>query len=86
MRFIVLVWPNLGEVDASTPATKKVSQFFSNQGVEVIDLTDILRGRSPGELGVNRFDTHPSILSNQIAADQLYQLLQKDLNLSPSSN
>ena len=80
MRLIVLVWPNLGMVDASTPATQKVSNFFADQGVEVIDLTDTLRGKSPSELGVNRFDTHPSIEANQIAADLLYQTLQKDLN------
>ncbi len=79
-RLIVLVWPNLGEVAASTPATKRVSDFFRGQGVQVVDMTDPLRGKSVSEITVNRFDTHPGIEANQIAADLLYQALQKDLN------
>ncbi len=78
-RLIVLVWPNLAEVDASTPATARVSDFFRGHNVQVVDMTDSLRGKSVGEITVNRFDSHPSIEANQIAADQLYEaVLEKD--------
>src|SRR5664279_3554519 len=78
-RLIVLVWPQLAEVEASTPATKRVSDFFRSQNVQVIDMTNVLRGKSASELTLNRFDAHPSIESHHLAADQLYQaIINKD--------
>ncbi len=78
-RLIALVWPQLAEIDKSTPATKRVSDFFRAQTVQVIDMTDVLRGKSVSELTVNRFDSHPSVEADRLAAEQLYQaILNKD--------
>ncbi len=77
-RLIVLIWPQLAEVDGSTPATKRVGDFFRSQGVSVVDMTDILRGRSSAEITVNRFDAHPSIEADRLAADALAQLIRAD--------
>ena len=78
-RLIALVWPQLAEIDKSTPATKRVSDFFRSQNVQVIDMTDVLRGKSVSELTVNRFDSHPSVEADRLAAEQLYQaILNKD--------
>ena len=74
-RLIVLVWPQLAEVEASTPATQRVSDFFRSQSVQVVDMTNVLRGKSVGEITVNRFDAHPSIEAHHLAADQLYQAI-----------
>ncbi len=76
VRMIALVWPQLAEVDASTPATKRVSDFFRSQNVQVVDMTDVLRGKSVSEITVNRFDSHPSIEADEIAAEQLYTAIQ----------
>jgi hypothetical protein len=75
-RLIALVWPQLAEVDASTPATKRVGDFFRSQGVTVVDMTDILRGRSVGEITVNRFDAHPNAEADRLAAEALAQAIK----------
>jgi hypothetical protein len=75
-RLIALVWPQLAEVDASTPATQRVSDFFRSQGVTVVDMTDILRGRSVGEITVNRFDAHPNAEADRLAAEALAQAIK----------
>ncbi|MEP7292834.1 MAG: hypothetical protein ABI835_13710 [Chloroflexota bacterium] len=75
IRLIVLLWPQLAQVEASTPATQRVRGFFEAQGVRVVDMTDVLRGKNVAEMTVNRFDSHPSIAANQLAADQLYDAI-----------
>ncbi|MFN8564227.1 MAG: SGNH/GDSL hydrolase family protein [Anaerolineae bacterium] len=75
VRLIVLVWPQLAEVEASTPATARVRDFFVSQGVQVVDMTDVLRGRSVGEITVNRFDSHPNAEAHRLAAEQLYHAI-----------
>lgn len=74
-RLIVLVWPQLLEVDASTPATSRVADFFRSQGTQVVDMTDLLRGIPSSAITVNRFDAHPGIEAHRIAADALYQAI-----------
>lgn len=74
-RLIVLVWPQLAEVEASTPATARVRAFFESQNVQVVDMTDVLRGRSVSEITVNRFDSHPSVAAHRLAAEQLYNAI-----------
>ncbi len=76
-RMIALVWPQLAAVDASTPATARVSDFFRSQGVQVVDMTDVLRGKSVGEITVNRFDSHPSVEADHLAAEQLYAAIKQ---------
>jgi hypothetical protein len=79
IRLIALVWPELAAIDASTPATKRVGDFFRSQNVQVVDMSDTLRGKTTSELIVNRFDTHPSIAAGELAAEQLYAaIMQKD--------
>ena len=70
-RLIVLIWPELAAIEQSVPATKRVGDFFRSQNVQVVDMTDVLRGKSTAELTVNRFDTHPSIEAGELAAEQL---------------
>ncbi|MCC6802939.1 MAG: hypothetical protein IT319_08645 [Anaerolineae bacterium] len=77
-RLIVLVWPQLAEVEASTPATARVRDFFTSQGVPVVDMTDVLRGRRVSEITVNRFDSHPNVEAHRLAADQLYNAIMNE--------
>ena len=76
IRLIVLLWPNLSQVEGSAPATGRVRDFFEAQGVQVVDMTDVLRDKSVSEITVNRFDSHPSIEANRLAAEQLYEAIQ----------
>ncbi len=71
-QLIVLIWPHLAAVEVSRPATQRVREFYETRGITVVDMTDILQGRTPSELSVNRFDSHPSILAQHLAADALY--------------
>jgi hypothetical protein len=71
-RLIVLLWPQIRAVEASIPATNKIKAYFEAQGIEVVDMTDVLINQVPGEMVVNRYDAHPSIAASQLAADALY--------------
>lgn len=70
-RLIVAVWPHLAAIDATQPATSRVSSFFRQAGAEVVDLSEVLRGESPASLIVNRFDAHPGPLAHRLAAEAL---------------
>lgn len=77
-RLIVLVWPQLAEVEASAPATARVRDFFVSQGIRVVDMTGVLRGRSVSEITVNRFDSHPGVEAHRLVAEQLYQAIMDE--------
>jgi hypothetical protein len=71
MPFIVLLWPHLTAIDASQPALNQVREVFAARGVTIVDMTPVLQGYNVGQLIVNRFDAHPSILAHQLAAETL---------------
>jgi hypothetical protein len=59
-RPIVVVWPRLDDVESSRAVTGKVTAFFRERGVRVLDLTEVC-AREPREaLVVSRLDAHPS--------------------------
>ncbi len=74
-RLIVLLWPQIAMIDASQPAIQRLRELFDSLGVEVVDMSEPLRGYETSQLIVNRFDTHPSIVAHRIAADALYPLV-----------
>lgn len=76
MRLVVLLWPHLGAVEASTPATVRVRDFFRERDVPVVDMTDALRDQDPRQMVVNRFDSHPGVAAQRLAADQLYRAIR----------
>jgi hypothetical protein len=68
----VLLWPHILELDASQPAINQLRGFFEVQRVPVIDMTPILRDNPSPGLIVNRFDTHPGLEAQRLAAAALY--------------
>jgi hypothetical protein len=72
---VVLIWPQMVEIDESAPAIARVSDFFEANGAVVVDMSEPLKTLSVRSRIINRFDTHPSIESNRLAADLLYQVL-----------
>ncbi len=57
---MVLVIPNLGNVEGTRPVTAKVAAFLSAQQVPFIDLAPHLSGRDVSGLIVSKMDLHPN--------------------------
>lgn len=72
VRLVVLLWPQIAAVESSIPATVRVRDFFLERDVQVVDMTDVLLGKDPRQMIVNRFDAHPGIPAQRLAAEQLY--------------
>jgi hypothetical protein len=75
VTLIVLLWPHITAVDASQPAVQRVRDFMIEQGVTVVDMSDPLKAHPAPDLIVNRFDTHPGVGAQRLAADALYTAL-----------
>jgi len=76
VQLIVLVWPNLLDIEGTQAQTQPVIQFFVEQAVPLVDMSQYLREYSVSQRIVNTFDAHPSRLSHQIAAEQLFTIVQ----------
>ncbi|NDJ63186.1 MAG: hypothetical protein GYB67_18850, partial [Chloroflexi bacterium] len=63
-------------LDESQPAVQRVADFFTDLDVEVIDMTDHLRGIDPRQLIVNSFDSHPGVSTQYLTADVLTAAIQ----------
>ncbi|MDZ4766268.1 MAG: GDSL-type esterase/lipase family protein [Chloroflexota bacterium] len=75
-RLIVLLWPHITGVDESQPAVERVRDFFNEQGVTVVDMSDPLRQSGSPQLVVNRFDSHPGLEAQRLAAEFLTVAVQ----------
>jgi len=63
-------------VDESQPAVERVRDFFNEQGVTVVDMSDPLRQSGSPQLVVNRFDSHPGLEAQRLAAEFLTVAVQ----------
>lgn len=77
VRLVVLVWPNLLDIDGTQQYTQPVRDYFSAQGISVVDMGAALADDDPRRLIVNPFDAHPSAYSHQQAARALYDVLRE---------
>jgi hypothetical protein len=75
-RLIVIVWPDLPVSEHSTALTQSVIAYFVQNGVSVIDMTGPLRPMDPASVVVSSVDGHPSRLSHNLAAEQLYTVIR----------
>lgn len=75
-KLIVLIWPILNDFDSSKTADELVGNFFTEQGIPIVQMSDVLAGLSVQERMLNSFDAHPSILSNRLAAEALAKVIQ----------
>lgn len=75
-RLIVLIWPNLAGIDLSAPAVGRIADFFESRDVQVVDMSEPLRPYPVLDIIVNRFDTHPGVIAQQIAADALLEAIR----------
>ncbi len=77
IRLIVLIFPNLLDVEGSVPLTGKVASFFSGQGVAVLDMAPMLLGRDPETMIVNSVDSHANKALHKEAAGMLETIVGK---------
>jgi hypothetical protein len=80
-KMIALIWPLIGDVRDSLPATNRLRDFFQAHGVQVVNMADTLIDKNSSEMIVNRWDAHPSIAAHHLTADLLYQAVSQDLEL-----
>lgn len=73
---VVLVWPSLVAVEQSTPAVERVSAYFAAAGASVVSFAALVDGQESPEWVINRFDFHPSVLANEIAAAGLAETVR----------
>ncbi|MBE2269222.1 MAG: SGNH/GDSL hydrolase family protein [Anaerolinea sp.] len=78
VRLIMLLWPHITAVDASAPAVRQVGNFMRQQGVTVVDMSEPIKANPSAGLIVNRFDTHPGVVAQRLAADALYAAIQAE--------
>jgi len=77
-KLVVLLWPQLAAIRESQPALERVRAFFENKpDVVIADLSPALEGKPTLELLVNRFDSHPSVEANRLAADLLAGVIRE---------
>jgi hypothetical protein len=77
-RLIVLLWPQIAAVEDSAPAVARVKDFFESRDIQVVNMSDVLRDKNPYDMIVNRFDSHPGIPAQRLAAEQLYQAITSE--------
>ncbi|MHC1791364.1 SGNH/GDSL hydrolase family protein [Solidesulfovibrio sp.] len=75
VRLVALVIPSLSDVAGSAAMTARVAAYFGGQGVDVLDLTPMLAGQSPGELVVNGVDSHANVRLNARMGELLWQAI-----------
>jgi hypothetical protein len=68
---IVVVFPELRNIEGSKAFTSNVVGFLKDNDVAVIDLASLLTGRNPMELIVQPLDGHPSVKLHSEVADLL---------------
>jgi hypothetical protein len=76
IRLIAMVIPTLGDVAGSTPITAKVVSYFTEHGVQTVDLAPRLSGRAPSDMMVNGVDSHANRRLNADMAVWLLHAIQ----------
>ncbi|MFN4146111.1 MAG: SGNH/GDSL hydrolase family protein [Runella sp.] len=75
-KMYVLMIPFLQNIDKSDDYTKPVEQFFMNQQVPVVRLSDYLSAIPPKERIVGKNDGHASAKVNALIAERLYEKMK----------
>ncbi len=74
-NLIIVVFPEMQAVEESRPITSKVANLYREQGVPVLDVTDLVAGMDPVDLVANPVDSHPNEFVHGLVAEELYKLV-----------
>jgi len=75
IRLIVVVFPYLADIESSAHFLGPIKAVFLERKIDVLDVSDLVRGLQPCQLMINKNDSHPSELVNRKIAEALYELL-----------
>ncbi len=75
---VILVFPNLKQIQASKAFTSKVIDLMKSENIKVIDVATklALDKRDPAELVVNPVDAHPSVKLNREIGEMLIEYIK----------
>jgi hypothetical protein len=82
IKLLVLIIPDLFQVDAYKAITARVAAVFTSMGVEVLDLAPLLAGRNPMTMVCNAFNGH----ANEALSQEIGTLLYERLTAPPFTN
>lgn len=76
----VVIFPFFEFLDSELFASihRRIAEFFEARGVPCLNLLPIYAEHAPGELIVNRYDTHPNESAHEIAAQEIERALARD--------
>jgi len=77
-RLIVVVFPNLFDLDSTRPYTRRVVGLFREQGVETIDVAERVRDWPVERRVVNAFDGHPGVELHHAVGAWLDELVKDE--------
>lgn len=87
-QLAIVVFPFLHRLQAEsgfTDAHRVIGEFCRDEAIPCVDLLPMLQQHAEENLTVSRFDAHPNVRANQLAAEEIErQLLPRILQLSPS--
>lgn len=75
-KVVVIIFPLLAFLGPDYPADEihhQMANFFKDNGAEVIDLLDYLKGKNDKELWASQFDSHPNEFVHALAAQKLFE-------------
>ncbi|MBI1881358.1 MAG: SGNH/GDSL hydrolase family protein [Chloroflexi bacterium] len=81
-RLIVVVFPHLLAVEESQPITSRVVKLYTDRGVPVVNVTEMVAGMNPTELIASPVDAHPNEFVHHLVAEKLYQLVLDSQRIS----
>ncbi len=87
-KVVVVIFPLFAFLGPDYPATNihhDMGGFFQDNGSEVIDLLDYLKGKNGRDLWASQFDSHPNEAVHALAAEKIFEKISPLLT-SPSPN
>lgn len=75
IQSIVVIFPHLLAIEHSRPITSQVARLYAQQGVPVVDVTELVADKKPTKLIVNPVDSHPNEFVHRLVAEALYQII-----------
>ena len=76
VQLVVVLFPMLHDLEKSRPMIAPVRALFTQQGVPVIEVADLVQDMSPSSRMVSSQDAHPSVRVNELVAEALSRVLQ----------
>lgn len=74
-QLVVVVFPYFPAAEENRPMTSQVVNLFAEQGVPVLDVSEMIEGMDLSQITVNRFDPHANEFLNHLVGDRLYRMV-----------